>query len=880
MRCLVPFRSAVLALAGALALASGLGTPVAAATVSQPKAAPATDQGWPRTFSSGRLEYTIYQPQLDSWDGNRLECHAAVSVGEKGSEAPEFGVLFFVARADVDKSARLVVLEEMRIPRVTFPAEKDGGEAFRADLMKFLPKRTSAIALDRIEADMAIVQAERKVEGLPLRNDPPRIVFSKSPAILLFVDGPPVWRAVEKPDPKAGLRRLVNTRPLVLQDAKGGLYLHLFDGWLESKALEGPWSVCKKPPKALAAVAKDLAPTNIVDLLEGEPSNPDDPKSRPSLAKVVPAVVVSETPTELIVTDGEPNYVPIEGTELLFVTNTTGHVFKHLGDQGTYVLLAGRWYRAPSLQGPWEYVPGKALPRDFAQIPDTSPKENVKASVPGTRQAKEAVIANSVPQTAKVDRQKVKVQIEYDGEPQLRAIPGTPLQYVVNTATPVIMVDARSWYAVDRGVWFVATGPKGPWAVAASVPAVIYTIPPSAPLHYVTYAMVYSATPEVVYVGYTPGYLGTVVSADAVVVYGTGYAHVPWVGVYYYPPPPTFGYAVAIRYTPWTGWTVGYGFGWSYGVVTVGIGWGCGPVWGPYYFPPYRGVVVSPYGAAAWGPGGWARTTGNVYSQYGSTSVVSRTSGGYNAYTGNRWGNQVGQSYNSATGQLSAGQRSAVANAYTGDYAAGRRGVTTNTRTGATAAGRQTISGNAYTGQYRSNAEAGGYNPETGRYAAGEKTTIGNSKTDQSVTESKGTIGNTKSGQSVDYKEVHGSGGRGAGEVGDVKVAKSADGDYYAGKDGNVYKKDADGGWSKYQPGGGTSPGGGGSPSSHTTGHGGEQWSQVEPGSPSTHQLNSSANARAAGTRNYDNYKSSPAGSEEGARSQKSAARGGGNRKR
>ncbi len=113
--------------------------------------------------------------------------------------------------------------------------------------------------------------------------------------------------------------------------------------------------------------------------------------------------------------------------------------------------------------------------------------------------------------------------------------------------------------------------------------------------------MVYSATPEVVYVGYTPGHLGTVVSADAVVVYETGYAYVPWVGVYDYPPPPTFGYAVAIRYTPWTGWTVGYGFGWSYGAVTVGIGWGCGPVWGPYYYPPYRGAVVAPYGAAAAG---------------------------------------------------------------------------------------------------------------------------------------------------------------------------------------------------------------------------------------------------------------------------------------
>ena len=51
-------------------------------------------------------------------------------------------------------------------------------------------------------------------------------------------------------------------------------------------------------------------------------------------------------------------------------------------------------------------------------------------------------------------------------------------------------------------------------------------------------------------------------------------------------------------------------------------------------------------------------------------------------------------------------------------------------------------------------------------------------------------------------------------------------------------------------------------------------------GSPSTRELDSSANAHAAGARNYNNYKSSPAGSEEGARSQRSAARGGGNRKR
>ena len=88
-------------------------------------------------------------------------------------------------------------------------------------------------------------------------------------------------------------------------------------------------------------------------------------------------------------------------------------------------------------------------------------------------------------------------------------------------------MDDHSFYSVENGIWFVATWPTGPWAVATSVPAVIYSIPPSSPLYYVTYLRVYGSTPDCVYDGYIPGYLGTVVSPDDVVVYGTGY---------YYPP--------------------------------------------------------------------------------------------------------------------------------------------------------------------------------------------------------------------------------------------------------------------------------------------------------------------------------------------------------
>ena len=69
----------------------------------------------------------------------------------------------------------------------------------------------------------------------------------------------------------------------------------------------------------------------------------------------------------------------------------------------------------------------------------------------------------------------------------------------------MIEVARDRYYAVSEGVWFVASTPAGPWRVADSVPSVIYTIPPSSPLHYVTYVRVYSSTPEEVVVGYTPG---------------------------------------------------------------------------------------------------------------------------------------------------------------------------------------------------------------------------------------------------------------------------------------------------------------------------------------------------------------------------------------
>jgi hypothetical protein len=727
----------------------------------------AIDGGWPREVKTSLGTITIYQPQVDTWDGAQLAFYAAFSLQQKPDANPLYGVLWGDTRTLVDKDSRLVTLSGRRIRRLVVPSAPEKEKAVLDVVNKEVTPATPTISLDRLAAMLEIAQADRAAQSLALKNDPPRILFSYQSAILVYIDGEPVWRPVK--DTK--LERVLNTRVLVVRLAKDRLFVHVFDGWMTAKSLDGPWTVEKKPPKELQAALQDAKASGQVDLLIG--GNPNDAKTLPSLKQAgrSPEIVVATVPTELIVVEGGPNFIAIPGTGLSYVKNTTGNVFRLASDQKIYVLISGRWFRASTFDGQWEYVAGDALPEDFAKIPDDSEKENVKAAVAGTAQAKEARIANAIPQIAEVKIAEVKIDPpKVDGEPKLVPIEGTPLHYVANTATPIIQVSPTSWYALQDAVWFTGASVSGPWAVATSVPSVIYTIPPSAPLYYVTYVRVYEATPTTVSVGYTSGYYGACVS-HGTVVYGTGYYYPPYVGTVWYGPPATYGAGVGMTYTPWTGWTYGFGFGWSWGSVTVGWGWGPYPWWGPvgwgyyypypYYRPPYwGGAAWGPWGGGAvWGPGGWAATTGNVYSRWGNTSAVTRRSGGYNAWTGDAWRSAAGASYNSRTGTLSAGQRSAVGNVYTGNYAYGGRGGSVNTKTGGSVSGGRVTAGNVYTGN---------------QVTAGRVS------------------GTTGDGQSGSAGWVRGEQG-GVARVGD---------DIYAGKDGNIYKRNEGGGWDQQQPGG------------------------------------------------------------------------------
>lgn len=624
----------------------------APASSAQPPAAPIGTEGggdWPRVYVIGNTTNTVYQPQIESWDGYNLVARNAVAVQTADQPQPVYGVMHVKANTIVNKTERLVDIQNVRVVSADFPSAPDRQEEYLADLRLSFPQEFQNIPLDHLTAGLAVAQEQQKAATQPLDNTPPQIIFANRPSVLVYVDGAPAFRPV----PGTDLSRVINTRVLLLKDNQSGnLYLHVLNGYLSAPALNGPWQIAAPPPGATVA-ENDARQSQHVDLLAGQSGSTTQspPQLTPDSA---PTVYVSTRPAELITFDGQPDYVPIPGTPLLWVNNTTADVFKSLADQNNYVLISGRWYRSPSLNGPWQFLPADQLPADFAQIPDSSPKENVKASIAGTPQAQEAVIENSIPQSTQV---AVNTQIQppqFDNQPQIAPITGTSLSYVVNSDTPIIEVNPQSWYSCQNGVWYTSGSVNGPWAVANYVPPVIYSIPPSSPLYYVTFVHIYSSTPQYVNEGYTPGYMGAMVAPDNTVVYGTGYNYQPWIGSVWFGPPVTWGFGCGLAWTPWFGWDFTFGLGWSWGFNDRDF-W-ChppSPWWGPYGHWGRASWGRMP----AWGPGGWARTGLNVYDRrFGRSS--------YSTFGINRWHGVYGAAYNSRTGELAAGQRASIGNVF------------------------------------------------------------------------------------------------------------------------------------------------------------------------------------------------------------------------
>ena len=496
---------------------------------------------WPRERSTNGNTATIYQPQVETWTKNSFAGRAAVELKLAGEKSEWAGVVWFAADGRVDESNRIVHLDHFDITRVQFPEAKDGGSNALAVMREVIPSGARTVSLDYLVTAVGFAQAAAR-EGLHGYNHtPPEIIWATNRTVLILIDGEPAFRSV----PGGNLQHVINT-PALLVKAGDKLFLAGDGRWFTANSIQGPWALSQMPPPEVAALGASPATNSLAGTYEGTS---------------VPRIIVRTHPAELLQTGGMPDFKSISGTSLQYAVNTDSPLFFDSEYREAYLLISGRWFRATSLNGPWDYVPPQDLPADFAKIPPNSPQAIVLASVPGTPQAEAALLAITTPTTATVNRHDAKIQLEYDGEPQFKSITGTDMSYAVNAKLPVILAD-EAYYAVDNGVWFTAKAATGPWEVATEVPEKIYTIPPDSPVYYATFVHVYEGTNDMVEVGYTPGYEGAY-EDDGTVVYGTGCNYDPWCGDSYY-----------------------YGWGWSWGYGYVYVPWyGCW-VWRDWWDRP------------------------------------------------------------------------------------------------------------------------------------------------------------------------------------------------------------------------------------------------------------------------------------------------------
>ncbi len=241
----------LVALAAAVTCSGGLRAQPAAPSpaASGQEVTPAGDElTWPREFEDNGTKVDIYQPQIEKWEGADFETRSAVAITPGGSNTPLYGVFWMKARADVDKAARIVTLNDVEVTKAKFPSVPELQNEYLALIRKHVPTVSKTVALDHLEASYAVSEAVKKARTVAVKNDPPRILYSAVPSLLVLVDGPPALR----PMPGLTVERAINSRALILKDG-GVFYLNASGEWYQAPDVGGPWTWTASPPASLDA---------------------------------------------------------------------------------------------------------------------------------------------------------------------------------------------------------------------------------------------------------------------------------------------------------------------------------------------------------------------------------------------------------------------------------------------------------------------------------------------------------------------------------------------------------------------------------------------------------------------------------------------------
>lgn len=522
-----------------------------------------------------------------------------------------------------------------------------------------------------------------------------------------------------------------------------------------------------------------------------------------------PPIMVSTRPAILVMVDGQPMLGPVGETKLTFVVNTNWDLFKE-GKDGDYYLLNGRhWLTAASLEGPWKSA--SKLPKELNSLPAGENWDDVRKALP-LAQANKSLAAPWV-----YISQKPAELILLEGEAKFAPIAGTELSEVTNTKSLLFYLNSnKTYYYLTSGRWFKSEQLRGTWQFASdSLPAEFKKIPSNHPKAHVLAsvpgtdeaadAVLLASVPQVavinkkqaaseakaVFVGapefkpiegtslqYAANTPSDVIQAqdkfylcqEGVWFVGST-ANGPWEvadmvpeEIYKIPPESPKHHTTYVYVTDSTSETVTTAQTAGYLGLAIGIGigvavWGTGyyyppyAYWGPMYpYPVYWGCPYHSYGAAAW----YNPATGF----YGRGAVAYGPYGGYGRAA----------AYNPATGTYAR-----RASAY-GPYQAGMATSFYNPRTGSWGGGYRYA--NPYQGWGQGVVSKGDQWARGGYYY-----------------DDRGAIGGIRTSEGG--KLIAAGNGDNRGFIG-----RTSDGDLYAGKNGEIYRRDQNGNWQQRGQGG------------------------------------------------------------------------------
>lgn len=492
-----------------------------------------TSETWSREIITPLGKIKVYQPEVETLSENIMESRSTVVIEKEGQKSI-FGAVWFESSISTDLEERKVTFIDAEITASQFPKMNEGDIE---QIQKFIENDITNWDLEySLDELLATIQLDKSKIESGIKNTPPTILFTTTPTALILINGDPIFQDIENTD----FKHVVNTPFLIVQDKSSNLfYLKGGKYWYSSSNLFNGWQFARQ------------IPASLIDLQKKHTTAIED-----SSSQLITNFIVRTDPTELLTSNGNPEFAPIKNTGLLYMTNTDNDIILNIESQEYFVLLAGRWFKSSNLNSnDWAFVSPDSLPVDFYNIGTDTPVSNVRAHIPGTKEAKIAVLETQIPQTAEIDRHSVDFEVNYDGKPTFKKIQGTDMLYAINTEKDVLLING-TFYSCDNGIWYESKEANGPWIVSISRPEQVEDIPAEYPIHRVKYVYIFDYTPDFVTVGYYSGYLHSY-AYRGTVFYGSGYYYRPWYRNYYYPHPLTFGFGA--YYNTRTGWSFSYG---------------------------------------------------------------------------------------------------------------------------------------------------------------------------------------------------------------------------------------------------------------------------------------------------------------------------------